>query len=63
MDNFLFGAACAALGVYLIVRREQFAARTVRQQNRFWRRNYGPREVRQSERAASWWAALPSSLR
>ena len=52
MDNFLFGAACAAFGVYLITRRKQFAARTVRQQNWFWRTRYGPREVRHNERAA-----------
>ena len=52
MDNFLFGTACAAFGIYLIARRKQFAARTVRQQNRFWRTNYGPRQIQHNERAA-----------
>jgi hypothetical protein len=52
VDDFLFGAASAVFGVYLIVRRKQFAARTVRQQNWFWRTNYGEREVRHNERAA-----------
>ena len=41
-----------AVGLYLIVRRRQFAARTVRQQNWFWRKNYGAPEIRHNERAA-----------
>ena len=52
MEDFLIGALCAAFGVYLIVRRRQFAASTVRGQNRFWRTNYGPRQIRHNERAA-----------
>jgi hypothetical protein len=52
MDDFLFGAVAAAFGLYLLTRRKQFAARTVRQQNSFWRRNWGEREIKQSERAA-----------
>jgi hypothetical protein len=31
---------------------EEEAATTVRQQNRFWRKTYGPREVKHNERAA-----------
>ena len=52
MTDFLYGAVSAAFGLYLIIRRRQFAARTIRQQNWFWRRNYGERELRQNERAA-----------
>jgi hypothetical protein len=52
MGDFLIGVILAAFGVYLIIRRKQEAASTVKQQNRFWRKTYGPREVKQSERAA-----------
>ena len=52
MDDFLVGAVSVVFGLYLIVRRKQFAARTVRQQNRFWRTNYGERQIRHNERAA-----------
>ena len=52
MDDFLLGLVSVGFGVYLITRRKQFAARTVRQQNWFWRRGYGAREVKHNERAA-----------
>jgi hypothetical protein len=52
VDDFLFGAVVLVGGVLLIVLRKQFAASTVRQQNRFWRTSYGPAEVAFSERAA-----------
>jgi len=52
VDDFLLGAVSALFGLYLIVRRKQFAARTVRQQNWFWRMNYGSRQIRHNERAA-----------
>ena len=52
MGNFLFGAVLVVGGVFLIVLRKQFAASTVKQQNWFWRRNYGPRQVKHNERAA-----------
>ena len=52
MDDFLLGAVSVVFGLYVIVRRKQFAARTVRQQNRFWRTNYGERQIRHNERAA-----------
>jgi hypothetical protein len=52
VDNFLLGAVSVAFGLYLIIRRKQFAARTIRQQNWFWRTNYGARESRHNERAA-----------
>jgi hypothetical protein len=52
VDNFLFGAVSVAFGLYLITRRKQFAARTVREQNRIWRTKYGPRQIRHNERAA-----------
>jgi len=52
VDDFLLGAVSVVFGLYLIVRRKQFAARTVRQQNWFWRTNYGARQIRHNERAA-----------
>ena len=52
MGDFLIGAVSVVSGVLLIVRRKQFAASAVKQQNWFWRRNYGPRQVRHNERAA-----------
>jgi hypothetical protein len=52
VDNFLFGAVSVAFGLYLIIRRKQFAAMTIRQQNWFWRTDYRARETRHNERAA-----------
>ena len=52
MDDFLYGAVAFGFGVYLIIRRKQFAARTVRSQNWVGRKKYGPREEKASERAA-----------
>jgi hypothetical protein len=52
VGDFLIGAVLVVFGVLLIVRRKQMAASTVKQQNWFWRRNYGPREIRHNERAA-----------
>jgi len=48
----MFGAVSVAFGLYVIVRRKQFAARTIRQQNWLLRTNYGARETRHNERAA-----------
>ena len=52
MGDFLIGAVLVVFGVLLVARRKQFAASTVKQQNWFWRRNYGPREIKHNERAA-----------
>ncbi len=52
MNDVVVGAVAAVFGVFLIVGRRQFATRTVRQQNRFWRKHYGEREVKHNERAA-----------
>ncbi len=52
MDDFLYGAVSFAFGAYLIIRRKQFAAGVVKEQNWFRRRKYGPREEKASERAA-----------
>jgi hypothetical protein len=52
MEQFLIGAASAVMGVYLIARRKQFAARTIRERNRHRRKKYGPRVVKQTERTA-----------
>jgi hypothetical protein len=52
VDDFLFGAVSVAFGLYLIIRRKQFAAMTVTQQNWFWRTNYGARQIRHNEGAA-----------
>jgi hypothetical protein len=52
VDEFLLGTVSAVFGLYLIVRRKHFAARTVRQQNWFWRTKYGARQIRHNERAA-----------
>jgi hypothetical protein len=52
MADIVLGLAMAVGGLALIVWRRQFAASTVRQQNRFWRTTYGPAEVAFSERAA-----------
>jgi hypothetical protein len=52
VDDFLFGAVSVVGGVLLILLRKPFAASTVKQQNRLWRRNYGPRQVKHNERAA-----------
>jgi len=52
VDDFLFGAISVVGGVLLIVLRKQFAVSTVKQQNWFWRRNYGPRQIKHNERAA-----------
>jgi F0F1-type ATP synthase assembly protein I len=52
MDDFVPGVAAALGGLALIFWRRQFAASTVRQQNRFWRTKYGPAQVAFSEQAA-----------
>jgi prepilin signal peptidase PulO-like enzyme (type II secretory pathway) len=52
MADIVLGMAMAVGGLALIVWRRQFAASTVRQQNRFWRTSYGPLEVAFNERAA-----------
>jgi len=52
VDDFLFGAVSVVAGVLLILRRKEFAASTVKQQNWLWRRNYGPRQIKHNERAA-----------
>jgi hypothetical protein len=52
VGDFLFGAVSVVAGVLLTVRRKQFAASTVKQQNWLWRRNYGSRQIRHNERAA-----------
>jgi hypothetical protein len=52
VGDFRFGAALVVAGVLLIVRRKQFAASTVKQQNWFSRRNYGLRQIAHNERAA-----------
>jgi hypothetical protein len=52
VGDFLFGALSVVGGVLLIMLRKQFAAGTVKQQNRFWRRDYGPRQIKHNERAA-----------
>jgi len=52
MDDFVVGVLAAVGGLALIVWRRQFAASTVRQQNRFWRTRYGPAEVAFNEQAA-----------
>jgi uncharacterized iron-regulated membrane protein len=52
VENLLLGVVSVVAGVVLIARRKQFAAATVRQQNKIWRTNYGPRQVRHNERAA-----------
>ncbi len=52
MEHFLVGAGSAVMGLYLIARRKQFAAGTVRQQNWLLRRNYGAREIKHNERVA-----------
>jgi hypothetical protein len=52
VDNFVLGVVAAGAGFALIVWRRPLAASTVRQQNWFWRRRYGPAEVAFNERAA-----------
>ena len=52
MDDFVLGVVAVVGGLALIVWRRQFAASTVRQQNRFWRTRYGPAAVAFSEQAA-----------
>jgi hypothetical protein len=52
MEDIVLGMVAAVGGLALIVCRRQFAASTVRQQNRFWRTKYGPPQVAFNERAA-----------
>jgi len=52
VDDFLFGAVSVVAGVLLILRRKEFAASTVKQQNWLWRRNYGSRQIKHNEVAA-----------
>lgn len=52
MDDFVLGVVVGAGGLALIFWRRQFAASTVKQQNRFWRTSYGPEQVAFSEQAA-----------
>jgi F0F1-type ATP synthase assembly protein I len=52
MDDFIVGVVAAVGGLALIFWPRQFAASTVKQQNRFWRTRYGPAQVAFNEQAS-----------
>jgi hypothetical protein len=52
LENGLVGAGMFVLGTVLVWRRKDVAARTVREQNAFWRTSFGERQIRVGQKVS-----------